>query len=473
MDELQIMKMIKHVRNYLGSEVLSKALGFLSIPILTRLLSTADYGIINVYISYVSIFLIVLTLNSGASISRYYYENKDNFKDFVGTTIIFNIICFIITFFVILIFKEEISSLLSIDNKMLFFIYITVILRFVMYIYIQIMVPQKKSKEVSLIKVVTRYITFFVSVILIYNLNTDKYLGKIYAEVLVRILLSGYIIYLLKDYIELNVKLNFVKYTLIYSVPLMLYNLGSIILAQFDRIMINKILNSSDAGLYSLAYNIGMLLMILIVSFETALSPYYYDFFKSNDYDKLNSLVKRAFSLILIGALFLIYFSKEIIFILADEKFYSASNIIPIIVASYIFFSCFLFYSRYFHFTKKTYYLSINSVIAVFLNIFLNKYLLPIYGYEVAAYTTLISYFVMFILTYTIVKFKFKYKGLPIKLLVKPFILFLCAYIINYFLQFTNHNNYLIFFERLIILIAASIILFRSDIHKIINKWRM
>jgi len=65
--------MIKRLKNlsqqdkasfaYLISNVVSKGIGFLTIPVFTRLLSTAEMGTITVYNSWQSIFYVILTLS--------------------------------------------------------------------------------------------------------------------------------------------------------------------------------------------------------------------------------------------------------------------------------------------------------------------------------------------------------------------------------------------------------------------------
>ena len=59
---------------------------------------------------------------------------------------------------------------------------------------------------------------------------------------------------------------------------------------------------------------------------------------------------------------------------------------------------------------KKTGAISLFTFIAGFTNIFLNYHFIPKYGYEIAAWTTLASYILLFILHYFNVKFILKEK---------------------------------------------------------------
>lgn len=77
-----------------------------------------------------------------------------------------------------------------------------------------------------------------------------------------------------------NFKIKYIKHIANYSIPSIPHNLSGIILAQFDRITINNIESTASAGLYSLRYNIGKLLLMVNNSMMTALIP---DFVKFLD----------------------------------------------------------------------------------------------------------------------------------------------------------------------------------------------
>ena len=85
---------LKHSKNYFSANLATKAIAFISIPIFTRLLTQADYGIIAVFTAYVGILTVILSFNSHYAVSRYYYEKKDDFDEFLGTTII--LVCLIL-----------------------------------------------------------------------------------------------------------------------------------------------------------------------------------------------------------------------------------------------------------------------------------------------------------------------------------------------------------------------------------------
>lgn len=82
LDETSLFQTLKHSFNYLLGSTLTKAIGLISIPIFTRLLTTTDYGILAVVNSYVGMCGILFSLNSHTSVGRYYFEGDGKLGEF-------------------------------------------------------------------------------------------------------------------------------------------------------------------------------------------------------------------------------------------------------------------------------------------------------------------------------------------------------------------------------------------------------
>lgn len=247
------------------------------------------------------------------------------------------------------------------------------------------------------------------------------------------------------------------------------HNLSGVILAQFDRIMINNLINTESAGLYSLGYNIGMLLLIVIGSTQTALMPDFFKFIDNKEYNRLDNLVKKVFSIVTIAALGLILFAKEIVFVLADKKFHQGLQVVPIVIIGYVFFGMFTVYGRYIGYKKKTIFSSIVALTAGISNIILNAIYIPKYGYIAGAYTTVVSYFIMFMLAWIVAKYILRQRVSPLWLFWKPTIIMFCFIAFAYFLNTLGLSAILFFGLKLVLLALFSIIVFYKEIRAVLH----
>ena len=462
-----IFETLKHAKNYFSANVFTKAIGFISIPIFTRLFTQEDYGIVAIFSSYAGIMTVILSLNSYTAVGRYYYEKTDDFDEFIGTTLILVALIFSFSIPLFILFNQQITNLIKLPGLLPFYLLFACLFGVISSIYYQILIPQKKSKEAAVINILKGYSGFGVAVLFVFLLKEDRYLGRIWSTLLIGFIFSVYCIIKISKYIKLKFKVKHFKYIASYSIPLMPHNLSGIILAQFDRIMINNIENTASAGIYSLGYNIGMLMLVINDSIMAALIPDFMKFLDNKEYDRLDILVGKIFSIGTIAALGLILFAREIIIILADVKFHEALKVVPIVIIGYVFYEMYFMYGMYPGYKKKTIYTSIVSLSAGSLNVILNAMFIPKHGYIAAAYTTLISYFAMFVMAWIVSKYVLKLRVSPLWLFWRPTLIMFGFIAFTYLLGDLGLNTILFIFIKLMLLGLFSIIIFYKEIRSI------
>ena len=464
-----IFETLRHSKNYFSANVATRAIGFISIPIFTRLFTQEDYGIVAVFASYVGIMTVILSLNSYTAVGRYYYEKTDDFGEFLGTSFIFVGLILCVSVIIYILFYQQINNLIKLPGLLPIYLLFACLFAIIRSVYAQILVPQKKSKELAIINVVNGYIGFAIAVLFVYLLKENRYLGRVWATLLVGLFFSIYYIKNINKYLKFNFKIEHIKYIANYSIPLMPHNLSGVILAQFDRIMINNITSTASAGLYSLGYNIGMLLLMVNSSIMTALIPDFIKFSDNKEYDRLDVLMGKVFSIGTIAALGLLLFAREIVTVLADVKFHEALKVVPIVIIGYVFHQMYFMYGMYPGYKKRTIYTSIVSLSAGSLNVVLNAMYIPKYGYIAAAYTTLISYFAMFVMAWIMAKYVLRIRVSPLWLFWKPTLIMFGFIAIAYFLNTLCLNAVLFFGLKLMLLALFSIIIFYKEIRKVIR----
>ena len=459
-----IFETLKHGKNYFSADIATKAMAFISIPIFTRLFTQADYGIVAVFSTYVGIMTVILSLNSYTAVCRYYYEKTDDFGAFIGTTLILVGLIFGFTIPIYILFYKQIANLIQLPGLLPFYLLFACLFAIIYSIYYQILVPQKRSKEAATISILNGYIGFGVAVLFVYLLAENRYLGQIWATLLIGLIFSVYFMIKIRKYSKFCFKIKHIKYIATYSFPLIPYALSGIILAQFDRIMINDIIGAASAGLYSLGYNVGMLLLMVIGATQTALIPDFFKFLDNKEYNRLDALFEKVFSIVTIAALGLVLFAREIVMILADEKFHAGLSVVPIVVIGYVFYEMFVVYGMYPGYKKKTVFGTIIVLTAGISNIVLNAIFIPSYGYIAAAYTTVASYFIMFLLAWIVSKVVLKQRVTPLWLIWKPTLIMFCFIGFVYFLDMFSVNAILFFVIKLMCLALFGIIVFYKEI---------
>lgn len=403
-------KVIKAGIGYTIGNYLLKGLSFFVIPIFTRLLSTEDYGIYNVFLSYANVAFVLIGIAIHNSYKRAFYtfntsNEKEDYYSYVSTTML--IIIFITVVFLLIsnIFTGFIYNVLKIDRLS---INLVILCGFGNAIICCFNSDSSLNYDyIKYIKIagVNAVSNVLLSIILIYTVfNQKRYMGRILGSVIPIMLISFFIIiYFFKRHKPKNIK-EYVVWGVSYSLPLVPHGLSQIILNQFDRIMILNMVSSGASGIYSFAYNIYAIVQVTGDSLGNVWETWFYELRNNNDFEEIRRNSSYFMVLMLIFSSIVIFISPELIKLFANNNYWeSIYSVIPIVAAGYFSFIYTIPANvEYYH--GKTKFIAIGTAIAAILNITLNYFFINKFGYISAAYTTLFTYLVYFLLHYFIAK---------------------------------------------------------------------
>lgn len=383
---------------YMIGNVFNKAIALILIPIITRMLSTSEYGILNTYLSWVGILTVFAGLSLGSSYRAALYDFHADLNRYSSTM-------FTLSFFgscvlsvvviganIIFDFKISIEMLgCALVHSFMSFVIESACIKYMMeFSYI----------KRTLLLALPNLISAVLSIVFIHFLTSERYWGRIIAFIIVYILFG--VIILVSTYKKSFVFVDLVywKYALTYSLPLIFHSLSMVILQSSDRIMITNLRNASESGIYSLVYNISMAVNVVKASAESVWIPWFTK--KLNDGDKItvNRAVRYYVEFLSICVCLIMLIAPEAIKVVAPESYWGGIPLcVPIVIASYIIFLYSISVDLEYYY-KKTKSIAINTIIAACINLVLNLFFIPYYGALAAAYTTVVAYGVSFILHY-------------------------------------------------------------------------
>ena len=393
-------KALKAGIGYTIGNILVKGISFLSIPIFARLLTVTDYGIYNTFSSYVSILSVIIGFALHVSIKNANIDYKEKISEYcssISLLILFNTVFLII---ISLIAKSAISESLSLEHD--YFAVLIVIESFGMMMitfYNSVLAIEYRYKEYLSVSLAFSIMGILLSVIFVVFLFPEqKYLGRILGTLISAVFIGIYIFYALYRLNKPTINIEYWKYGLKISLPIIPHGLSQIILAQFDRLMIKKLTGSYDAGIYSFAYNIGTIFQVIVNSLDTAWAQWFFDQMYEKQYNKIKKVANIYAGIVAFLAWGLMLISPELIIIMGGIKYNESKYVaLPIVLA--------MFYSYMYYFPssveyyyKKTKIIALGTMIAACLNIILNAIFIPQYGYVAAAYTTVVCYLVYYIM---------------------------------------------------------------------------
>ena len=194
-----------------------------------------------------------------------------------------------------------------------------------------------------------------------------------------------------------------------YSWPLIVLGFAGMINETFDRISMNKLLPEASAkyeiGVYGTFYRLSMVMTIFIQAFRYAAEPLFFDQADKKDAKQSYATIMNWF-VFACGFIFLAtsLFKSEIAHLLIKKPEYfnhpDALTIVPVLLLANLFLGIFFNLSIWYKLNDKIKLGALISLFGAIITVTLLFIYVPDYGFKAAAYTTLISYFVMTMISY-------------------------------------------------------------------------
>lgn len=390
---------------YTISNIFQKAAPWLIMVILTHTISSAEYGMYSVYMSWVEIIEIIVTLRiySNGFVAGLVRNNerKDEYSVTIEKT---SIILVTIWMIVTILFRKYISTWIAIDERLIIFMV------FSFYGTISFGIWSSRQRVENQYKTIL-LATLFYSILgpvvgaLSVFLNLDN---KIIYVVAIRTIIQFVVsIPFLYNNIKGSLKV-FDKYFALdaikYNLPLIPYYLSMVLLNSSDKIMIQKIYGYEETAVYSIAYSISMMIFIVSGALNLAIQPWLFKKLKKNENKRSTSFIKTSTILVSVCCCMVVILAPELIVIIGGKNYITAIWVMPPLILSVLVMFIYQQFVNVLFYYKNTKVILAVSILSAILNIILNSIIIPIYGFVAAGYTTLFSYLVVMLLYYVFMK---------------------------------------------------------------------
>ncbi len=411
---------------YVLSNVLIRAVGIITAPIYTRLLTTSETGYANNFNNYISIFTVVTCLCLIYSVGRAKLDFKEEFDAYMSSIQTLSSAFGMLVLLLVLIFSPA-EGWLGYPRYALFLMFL------VLAIYPSVDYQQYKYRfewhyrENIAISVILTVFIVILSVSLILLMPWDKGFAKILGTVVPELVIGAWCYFNIARKGRCFFKKEYWKYALSIGLPMIPHGLALILLARMDTSMISERCSMADVGLYTSGYTIGTLLMFVTNAVGNAWLPWFNERLYAGDTGAIREKNRLLMEGGTVLTLLFIAFAPLAVKLLYAKSYWESMWIVPPVALGTL---CQYFYTNYVNvelFYKKTAMIAVNSILAAAVNYVLNAYFIMRYGYRAAAFTTLAGYAFLcllhFICTRYILKKKLYSDGYYFVLLVSSILL--------------------------------------------------
>ncbi len=413
------------------SNVLTRGLSLLLLPIITRILTREEYGVID-YLSVLgSLLAVTISLEVNQGMARYLPECVDDMKTrqhYASTTfwfVIFTNSLLVLGFY---IFRASLSQYLLGSMKWKLVIAMAGLSYWsaaLVYTVQSLLRWTQRAKVSALLSILVAILTMIFLYLFVVRWQKGV-VGVLFGYVLGQLLSFGIGSYLIRNELGVTFHVQRLKEMLSFSIPLIPSSVGVVVSLYIDRIIIMKVMSLSDVGIYGVGYRVATIVAILMTAFQGALTPLIYAHYKSSATPTSLAKLFRIFvGMALLGLSLLSIFSKHIVSWIAPAAYREAASVIPSLTLAILMSNMYIF-APGLDIAKKTSIISVINISTACLNTGLSFILVSYIGIQGAAIATALVATTGFA-AYMVFSQRFYYVPHHWGSLVLGFVLTLCA----------------------------------------------
>jgi len=399
----QLKTLFRHSAIYGAADVFGTLVNFLLLPILTRHLTSSDYGTLGLLLLLGVTLKILFRMGLDAGFFRIYYEQQNERDQRVFTTTILATASIIgIGLFVLSAFlAEPISRLLlgSDHGRLIVLVAADTLLMGFAFVPMNLFRIEERAGYFTAATLFRNTLNAGLKVLLV--LRGWGVEGVLWSDVLSSALFVLALLPTLWRNLGFGYSARMLGEALGFGLPKVPHGLAYQALNLADRKILDYFTNRAEVGLYHVGYMFGTGIKFFLSAFELAWSPFVYSLLERRDAPQTLARLATYVAAVFAGCgLLIAVLGREILILMTAPPFHAAYPIIPVIVLAYLIQGLFTLTSIGIGISKRAYYYPVLTLSAAFVNISMNLVLIPRLGMMGAAWATVLGYAVMAVLGY-------------------------------------------------------------------------
>lgn len=394
--EKKINPLVKSSVIYVIATFIGQGMLFLGIIVFTRLMKQDDYGKYSTYYAYVSVLTVLIGANLHYALNNAYIDQRARIAEFRKTILFLSFLIVLLITAVVLLIVPIVFEDFS------FFVIIMLVIHSYCFFVINYRVysanMENDYKRKKWLLILPNTFQFIFSVVLIIFMSQNSFEARVVGSTF------GVGIIAVFNFAEMMhckgklIDINYWKYALMIALPSVIMSISYMLMQQCDKVMITNIRGAEDTAIYSVIYYLGY----AIIAIDQAIAPvrqaWIYEKLDRKEVKEAKVIQKWYLMVMAILTTGLIMVGPEIVKIIAPKSYWQFEYIVPFVVSACMML-LYRFYTEVSLFYKKNAILSVCVAICAVVNILLNAVLIPKVGAIAACYTTVVAYFLLFILT--------------------------------------------------------------------------
>ena len=398
-------KIVSHISIYMFGDILRRGVSLIMLPIYTRYLTPADYGVVELLSMVLDVAAIIFSARAGQAVFRFYCtaKSENQKKEVIVSALLLSAVMSGLGTLAVIILSGPLAIAVFSDvgyKSLISLFAITLFLGPLIEIPLVHIRARQKPWLFLLFSIIKLALQLSLNIyfVVVLELHVE---GVIYSAVISGVIMAAVLTGYSISKTGFNASISITRSLFSFSLPLKLAALGSFYMTFGDRYVLNIYSDLTQVGIYSLGYKFGFILLMLTWDpFQKLWDSEKYEIFKK---DNAQYLYQKVFiytsSILIFVGLCIALFTKDLLRIMADPAFLDAYKIVPIIVVAYIFQAWTKYCNMGILIKNKTMQIAYGEMVGVIVITLAYFTLIPLYGIYGAAWSTVAGFAARFFWT--------------------------------------------------------------------------
>lgn len=397
----QLTRLSKNTLIYGVGGFVNRFIGFLLLPVFTAYLTPTDYGISSI-LSWVAFLLApVFSLGFGAAMAPCYFEgnNSERKENTLWTAFTILLISTSLLSIIGIFFGRPISRLAFQTPEYHYLVTIALLSTCLSILSTPFILRLQFEERARLFVILTLLVTFISvsSGLLLVVVFKKGIRGFIEAGLISQV--ANFILFLLPTIARIRFRFCFTlrKELLRLGVPLIPSFAFLFVLQHGNKYMLQWIDGLHSLGVYTIGFNLGLVMNVVVSAFQTAWLPFFMSFVEKREEARLLFSRIMTYYVFACGTLTLLFFvsAKPVVMLMTQPAFHGSYIVVGLSAAAQFLAGVFYILLPGLYFAKEVKYLAVIQAIAALVAVGLNFLLIPPFGMMGAAIALVLGFLSM------------------------------------------------------------------------------
>lgn len=394
-------KLVGNTAIYALANVLNGAIPFLLLPILTRVFTPEEYGLVTLISAVIAIIGAFTGLSVHGAVSVKYFDKEIDHPKFVGASLLVlaGSTCAVLVF--LLFAGDKLSEWIHLPKQWLIIAAIASAAQFVINIRLTMWQVKEQAIRYGFFQVTQTFFNLTLSLALVFWLVMG-WEGRAWGIVAAILIFAIFAIITLhkEKLVDWQGNKKYAKSAMRFGVPLIPHVVGGLMMAISDRLILSSVLDLQSVGHYSVGVQMAMAIGLFADALVRAYGPYLFKTLSTESVEQDNKIVRNTYFVFITFLLMAMIYSQILPWVYSvfvGQAFQDSVEIAKIASFGYAFQGMYYAVVGFLFYKEKTGRLSMLTFACGAINVGMTYWLVSMAGIVGAAWSFLFLQIIFFL----------------------------------------------------------------------------